>query len=49
MRQDTVIRQAGGNTFEIRSFATEAEAQRFARTLEARGHKQMYWVEGPSK
>lgn len=34
-----------GNRFVIRAFATEAEARRFARTLEARGHKQMYWIE----
>lgn len=43
MRQDD-----HGNQFEIRSFATEAEARRHAQLLEARGHKQMYWVEGPA-
>jgi hypothetical protein len=34
-----------GNRFEVRSCATEGEAFEVARALEARGHKQLYWVE----
>lgn len=40
MRQDD-----NGNDFESRAFDTEAEARAFAKMLEDRGHKQMYWVE----
>lgn len=34
-----------GNTFVIRTFETEAEARAYAKLLQDRGHKQMYWVE----
>jgi hypothetical protein len=34
-----------GNRFLVRSRMTEAQAQRLASDFEARGHRQMYWVE----
>lgn len=41
-----VIRQDdNGNRYVIAEVATEAEAQAIAAELEARAHKQMYWVE----
>ena len=34
-----------GNEVEVTRTATREEAERLAREYEARGHKQMYWVE----
>ena len=34
-----------GNTFVFREHLTRSEADRVATEFEARGHKQMYWVE----
>lgn len=33
-----------GNRYEVRRFATRAEAEALAAEMEARGHKQTYWV-----
>jgi hypothetical protein len=33
-----------GNRFEVGRFGTRGEADEVAATMEARGHKQMYWV-----
>ncbi|MET8624414.1 hypothetical protein ABZW30_11765 [Kitasatospora sp. NPDC004669] len=40
MRQDD-----NGNRFLVAKGLDRAEAQRLAAEFEARGHKQMYWVE----
>ncbi|WP_151771440.1 SPOR domain-containing protein [Streptomyces abyssomicinicus] len=41
-----VIRQDdNGNRYRVGQYATRAEAQKIADTLDARGHKQLYWVE----
>ncbi|MGW3038997.1 hypothetical protein ACWC9T_02905 [Kitasatospora sp. NPDC001159] len=40
MRQDD-----NGNRFLVAKGLGRAEAQRLAAEFEARGHKQMYWVE----
>ncbi|MER8047044.1 SPOR domain-containing protein [Streptomyces sp. NPDC094032] len=41
-----VIRQDdNGNRYRVGRYATEAEAQRIADSLDDRGHKQLYWVE----
>ncbi|MFF2074442.1 hypothetical protein ACFVXG_06745 [Kitasatospora sp. NPDC058162] len=40
MRQDD-----NGNRFLVAKDLAEAEAHRLAAEFEARGHKQMYWVE----
>jgi hypothetical protein len=37
-----------GNTFLIANVETEAEALAIAKAFEARGHKQMYFVESPA-
>ena len=37
-----------GNKAEVGRRNTEAEAKALAAEFEARGHKQMYWVEGPT-
>jgi hypothetical protein len=37
-----------GNTYEVARATTEAEAVAIARGFEARGHKQMYFVEPPA-
>jgi hypothetical protein len=37
-----------GNTFLVRERLSRDEAERLAAEFEARGHKQMYWVEGPA-
>ncbi|QMU69673.1 SPOR domain-containing protein [Streptacidiphilus sp. P02-A3a] len=42
MRQDD-----NGNRFLVSRHATRAEARALAEQFEARGHKQLYWVEGP--
>jgi hypothetical protein len=34
-----------GNTFVVREHLTREEADRLVAEFEARGHKQMYWVE----
>lgn len=34
-----------GNRYRVGRYATRAEAQRIADTLDGRGHKQLYWVE----
>ncbi|MER6414636.1 hypothetical protein [Streptomyces humidus] len=49
-----VIRQDdNGNRYRVGRYATRAEAQEIADSLDGRGHKQLYWVErvgqqGPS-
>ncbi|MFD8701461.1 SPOR domain-containing protein [Kitasatospora sp. NPDC059648] len=43
MRQDD-----NGNRFPVDKGLAEAEARRLAAEFEARGHKQMYWVESES-
>ncbi|MEV7280629.1 SPOR domain-containing protein [Streptomyces sp. NPDC093111] len=41
-----VIRQDdNGNRYRVGQYATEDEARRIADSLDARGHKQLYWVE----
>ncbi|MFJ9039362.1 SPOR domain-containing protein [Streptomyces sp. NPDC102406] len=41
-----VIRQDdNGNRYRVGRYATRAEAQRTADSLDDRGHKQLYWVE----
>ncbi|MFI8518573.1 SPOR domain-containing protein [Streptomyces sp. NPDC085481] len=41
-----VIRQDdNGNRYRVGQYATESEAQKVADSLDARGHKQLYWVE----
>ena len=36
-----------GNRFEVERLRSRAEAQKVAATLEARGHRQTYWIEDP--
>ncbi|WP_447039733.1 SPOR domain-containing protein [Streptomyces sp. DSM 118878] len=41
-----VIRQDGnGNRYRVGRFATKAEAQKIADSLDERGHEQLYWIE----
>ncbi|GGZ42216.1 hypothetical protein GCM10010387_40600 [Streptomyces inusitatus] len=41
-----VIRQDDNdNCYRVGRYATEEEARQLADTLEAKGHKQLYWVE----
>ncbi|MER7764510.1 SPOR domain-containing protein [Streptomyces sp. NPDC097619] len=41
-----VIRQDdNGNRYRVGKYATKAEAERVADSLEAHGHRQLYWVE----
>lgn len=41
-----VIRQDdNGNRYRVGRYATRAEAQRIADSLDDRGHEQRYWVE----
>ncbi|WP_327737194.1 SPOR domain-containing protein [Streptomyces nojiriensis] len=41
-----VIREDdNGNRYRVGRYATRAEAQQVADSLEDRGHKQLYWVE----
>ncbi|GHE32927.1 SPOR domain-containing protein [Streptomyces capitiformicae] len=41
-----VIRQDdNGNRYRVGQYATRAEAQEIADSLDRRGHKQLYWVE----
>jgi hypothetical protein len=41
-----VIRQDdNGNRYRVGRYATRAEAQKIADSLDDRGHKQTYWVE----
>lgn len=41
-----VIRQDDtGNRYRVGRYATRAEAQKIADSLDDRGHKQVYWVE----
>lgn len=41
-----VIRQDdNGNRYRVGRYATRAEAQKIADSLDNRGHKQLYWVE----
>jgi cell division protein FtsN len=41
-----VIRQDdNGNRYRVGRYATRAEAQQIADSLDDRGHKQLYWVE----
>ncbi|WP_432139904.1 MULTISPECIES: SPOR domain-containing protein [unclassified Streptomyces] len=41
-----VIRQDdNGNRYRVGRYATRAEAQKIADSLDRRGHKQLYWVE----
>jgi hypothetical protein len=34
-----------GNRYRVGRYATRAEAQRIADSLDGHGHKQLYWVE----
>lgn len=41
-----VVRQDdNGNRYRVGRYATRAEAQKIADSLDRRGHKQLYWVE----
>ncbi|MDH6225177.1 MULTISPECIES: SPOR domain-containing protein [Streptomyces] len=41
-----VIRQDdNGNRYRVGQYATRAEAQKIADTLDSRGPRQLYWVE----
>lgn len=41
-----VIREDdNGNRYRVGRYATRAEAQKVADSLEDRGHKQLYWIE----
>ncbi|GGU81633.1 hypothetical protein GCM10010260_12600 [Streptomyces filipinensis] len=41
-----VIRQDdNGNRYRVGRYATRAEAQKIADSLDDRGHEQLYWVE----
>jgi sporulation related protein len=41
-----VIRQDdNGNRYRVGRYATRAEAQKMADSLDDRGHRQLYWVE----
>ncbi len=41
-----VLRQDdNGNVFEVKRFADESAANEVAVAMEAKGHKQIYWVE----
>ncbi|WBO64090.1 SPOR domain-containing protein [Streptomyces camelliae] len=41
-----VIRQDdNGNRYRVGRYATRAEAQKIADSLDDRGHDQLYWVE----
>ena len=41
-----VIRQDdNGNQYRVGKYATQAEAEHIADSLDHRGHKQLYWVE----
>ncbi|MEV6651261.1 SPOR domain-containing protein [Streptomyces sp. NPDC051219] len=41
-----VIRQDdNGNRYRVGRYATRAEAQKIVDSLDASGHKQLYWVE----
>ncbi|APY86556.1 SPOR domain-containing protein [Streptomyces alfalfae] len=41
-----VIRQDdNGNRYRVGRFATKAEAQKIADSLDERGHQQLYWIE----
>lgn len=47
MKRWVVWRQDdNGNQFEVARFESREEAERLAATMEARGHKQIYWVAG---
>lgn len=38
-----------GNRFVVARKASRAEADELAAEMEARGHKQLYWVEAPKE
>ncbi|MFI9647176.1 SPOR domain-containing protein [Streptomyces sp. NPDC052040] len=41
-----VVRQDdNGNRYSVGRYATRAEAQKIVDSLDARGHRQLYWVE----
>ncbi|NGO11613.1 SPOR domain-containing protein [Streptomyces sp. HC44] len=41
-----VVRQDdNGNRYRVGRYATRAEAQKIADSLDAHGHKQLYWIE----
>lgn len=41
-----VVRQDdNGNRYSVGRYATRAEAQKIADSLDSRGHRQLYWVE----
>lgn len=44
LRQDD-----NGNVFEMGRFATRDEAEKLAAMYEARGHKQLYWVQAAER
>ncbi|GGP72633.1 SPOR domain-containing protein [Streptomyces calvus] len=46
-----VVRQDdNGNRYRVGRYATRAEVERIANSLDERGHQQLYWVErvGPN-
>ncbi|WP_306189504.1 MULTISPECIES: SPOR domain-containing protein [unclassified Streptomyces] len=41
-----VVRQDdNGNRYRVGRYATRAEAQKIADSLDSRGHRRLYWVE----
>jgi hypothetical protein len=38
-----------GNRYVVRRLASRAAAEKLAAELEARGHKQLYWVAAPDR
>ena len=45
-----VVRQDdNGNRYRVGRYATRAEAEKIADSLDGRGHKQLYWVERISR
>jgi cell division protein FtsN len=40
-----IRRDDNGNRYRVGRYATRAEAQEIADSLDGRGHKQLYWVE----
>jgi hypothetical protein len=45
MRYRVMRADDNGNEVEVTRVETREEAERIARDFEARGHKQMYWIE----
>ncbi len=40
-----IRRDDNGNRYRVGRYATKAEAQKIADSLDGRGHKRLYWVE----